>query len=325
MNLTIKEMHKKDREIIKSLIDKSKHNPYSNIRFYRNIDKLNDYYYELFFADKNIKVLSAVYNKEIVGLLTFFISNWDSKVFGIKMAKLGYITATGGYINELVIKKKLLSAGLKYLKDQGVKHLSVRIEANDFSSIHAIEALRFRIMDNLVTYIYRDVGLREGRFLFPEVKRWFRVRKISPEDLKFAGDLLANSGIESHYSIDRVIPSSRVRNMYRKWLECKFKNLKENDIFVVKRGKKVVGCSIFSFNLLLEKCTGLKSVHRGLVAVDPLAKGCLIALINAQIMQRKDLDFAEFETQIYNYRMMDVIQKLGMRLIRCRYTFHRTL
>jgi RimJ/RimL family protein N-acetyltransferase len=336
MNLVVKEIHKKNKDIIKGLIRKNRYNPYSNLGFYKDIDKLNNYYYELFFGSRTVKVLSAIHNNEMVGLLTFSVSRWDSKVFDMKMANLGYLTATGGYSAQFTIKKKLLTNAVKYLKAQRVKLASLRVDSNDFSSIHALESLGFRLMDNLSTYILRDISLRRKEFvapkfekwstlIVPKLERWFRIEEISPEDVKKAGDLLANSGIQGHYSVDPTIPSSKVSQMYRRWLESKYKDLKRNDIFVAKRGDEVVGCFIFSFNSLLEKYTGLKSIHRGLTAVDPSASGCIVAFINAELKKRRDLDFAEFETQFYNYRMIDVIQKLGMRLIRCRYTFHKRL
>lgn len=318
--MIIKEIHKKDKDIIKLLIAKNKYNPYSNLKFYKDIDKLNNYYYKLFSAGRNIKILSAMRGNEMVGLLTFSISQWDSKVFGVKMGKLGYITATGGYAQEFTIKNKLLNSAIKYLKKHGIKHLSARIDSNDFSSVHALENNRFRIMDNLLTYI-----LKERKIIFPEVERWFTVKKIAKQDLKIAGDIMANARMESHYSVDPTIPTLKVKNMYRRWLESKYKRPQNNDILVAKRGERIVGCSFFPFNILLKRFTGLKTLHRGLITVDPSAKGCSIALINAQLKRRKNLDFAEFETQTYNYRMMSIIQKLNMQLIRCRYTFHRIL
>ncbi len=320
MNIIIKEIHKKDKSAIKSLIAKNKYNPYANLGFYRDVDRLNNYYYGLFFAGRNIKVLSAIHRNEIVGLLTFSISKWDSEVFGMKMAKLGYITAIGNYAVELAVKSKLIDNAIKHLRKQNTKHLLIRVASNDFSSIHALENNGFKIMDNLLTFI-----LRERRIIFPEVERWFKVKKITKGELESAGDILTNSNFVGHYFVDPMIPVLKAKRMYRKWLEDKYEHPKDSDILVAKRRNKIVGCSFFSFNNLLKKYTGLETLHRGLIAVDPSAKGCSIALINAQIKRRKNLDFAEFETQTYNYGMMDIIQRLNMRLIRSRYTFHKVI
>lgn len=320
MNLIIEEIKRKDKTVIKSLIYNNKYNPYCNIGFYNDSEKLNDYYYRLFFCDKKNKIISALAGNKIVGLLTFLVTEWDQEVFGIKMANLGYITAEGGYPEALVIKRKLLGAAIQYLKNKGVKHLSVRVDSNDFSSIHALENYGFKIMDNLLTYILKD-----KKPIFSETQRWFRVEEIGKEDIEAAGNLLADRCILGHYTVDPAMHHLQVRNMYKKWLKTKCNDSKNSDVFVAKIGKEIVGCSFFSSNVLLKECTGLKSLHRGLVAVKPLSAGCFFAFLNAHIKKRRDLDFAEFETQTYNYNMMLVIQKLNMRLIRSRYTFHKRL
>lgn len=321
MALSIQKLNRKDKSIIKPLIAKNKFNPYSNMRFCKYIDRLDDYYYDLFFGGKKIKVFSAMLNGKIAGLLTFSISDWDSKTFGMKMAKFGYISATGDYAQESAIKKGLLAKSLEYAGAQAVKHLSIRVASDDFSSIHALESRGFKLMDNLISYIIS----KDRKIVLPETKRWFSVKEITKKDLEAAGDLLADRCISGHYSFDPTIPRLKVMNMHKSWLESKFKDLKNNDIFVTKRNGRIAGCSLFSFNALLKKYTGLKTLHRGIIAVEPSAIGCFFALADANIKKRRDLDFAEFETQTYNYNMMYVLQKLGMQLIRSRYTFHKIL
>lgn len=321
MALSIQELNRKDKIIIKPLIAKNKFNPYSNMRFCKYIDGLDDYYYDLFFDSKKIKVFSAILNGKITGLLTFSISDWDSKVFTIKMAKFEYISAMGDYAQELVIKKKLLTKSLEYARAQAVKHLSIRVAADDFSTIHALESFGFKLMDNLVAYVMT----KNTKIVLPKAGCRFTVKQVSQEDIEAAGNLLAEKCILGHYSFDPVIPRLEVMNMYRSWLKSTFRDLENNDIFVAKRNDRIAGCSLFSFNTLLKKYTGLKILHRGIVAVEPSAIGCLFALADANIKKRSELDFAEFETQAYNYNVMSIIQKLGMRLIRSRYTFHKTL
>ncbi len=320
MGLIIKEIGKNDKEVIKPLINTNRYNLYSNIGFYKETGKLNEYYYNLFFVDKKVKIISCFAAAESVGIVTAVVPKWDQEAFGIKMAIIGYITAAGDYAEALAIKKKLLDAAIKYLKSNDVKHVSVRVEANDFSSIHALESYGFKIMDNLAAYISKNKTA-----IFPDTGRWFIIKKIGKDDLEAAGDLLADRVVLGHYAVDPGIHYLKIRGMYKKWLKAKYNDLKNNDIFVAKRGNDIVGCSLLSFNVLLKKCTGLQSLHRALVAVKPSAAGCFFALFNAQMRKRRDMDFFEFETQTYNYNMMNMIQRLNMRLIRCRYTFHKKL
>jgi len=309
-----------NRNLVKPIIAENRHNPYSNLKFFKDAGKLNNYYYALFLRKKENKIFQAFVRGGTQGFLIFSDSSWDSEVFGMKMAKIEYFAARGDYSAQLGIKVSLLIKALEYAKARGIKHLSARIDSDDFSSVHAFEGCGFKLMDNLATYL-----LRERKIIFPQVQRWFRVGEITKGDLECAGNLLADKIVLGHYSVDQAIPLLKAREMYKKWLETKFKDLKNNDIFVARRGKEVVGCSVFSFNSLLKKYTGLKSLHRGLVAVKPKAAGCFYAFLNANLKKRRGFDFAEFETQTYNYNMTGLLQKLGMQLIRCRYTLHKSL
>ncbi len=318
--IKIEEISYKNRHRLKHFFEGNKYSPYSALRLYTDAGKLTPYYYEQVFSNKRIRILSAVKRDTIVGLLIYYISDWDSKIFKIKMANIEVIMAAGGYSSELMIKNKLLKELISRAKDMKIKHLSIRVDMRDLSSAHALELNGFRIIDSLFTYI-----LKNRLINIPSMKNMFNIRKILREDIKEAGDLFADRYVTGHYSVDPRIPSNKAKNMYRMWLENKFKDHVNNDIFIAERSGKIVGCSMFSFDNLLKKYTGLNSVHRGLVAVEPSAAGCLVAFIKAQIEKRKNLDFAEFETQGHNYRMLQAMQKLGMQITRSRYTFHKVI
>ncbi len=314
-----------DKEIANGFIERNKYNPYRNIKFYTDLRRLKNYYYNLFFSEPGLHTLVAFNNKEAVGALTFFISKWDCEAFGMKMAKIGIIMAGTGYSDSFRVKDRLIKEAIGYLRSERVKFLSLRVDAEDLSSIHALEKNNFRIMDNLVTYIFRREGRNGGRPIFPGDSRWFDIKRPRKEDLDAAGDLLVDRCIAGHFSVDPRLPPSGIKYIYRKWLESSFNDPKCNDVFIVKRGGSIVGCSIFSLNVLLAKYTGLRSLHRGLVAVDPAAPGCLIALVDKHIEKREWLDFAEFDTHGTNYNMLNTMRKLNMRLVQSRYAFHRPL
>jgi hypothetical protein len=300
------------------------HLPYRRLRFFKDAGKLQRYYRDLFFGQKGTNIFSGKDSRGSLGLLTFNVSDWDSAIFGIKMAKIGYLSATGGYASEFKVKDHLLTHVLKHAVGLGVKFLSTRVEADDFSSIHALEGRGFRLMDCLMTYACRFDSAEKG-IIFPGLSNWFSAGVIGKDDLGAAGDLFADRYTTGHYSSDPFFTAEACARMYRKWLENLFKDKLHNDILVAKRQGKLVGCSMFSFNKLLERHTGLRSVHRGLIAVDAAATGCAVALFNEQLKKRKGLDFAEFETQSHNYAMTAFIQKVGMSLISSRYTFHKML
>ncbi|MFH1778125.1 MAG: hypothetical protein ABH952_11280 [Candidatus Omnitrophota bacterium] len=320
MKIKIAQSNKNNKNVLMPLIEKNKFNPYAGLGFYGNSKKLDNYYYDLFFSKTNRTIFLAEKDNIPVGLVSGFISSWDSRVFGIKIAKIEYITALGAYKDAIKIKKLLIKKILAYLKEKRVKHVSIRLNAQDFSSIHVLEDNGFRFMDNIATYIFRQKKIE-----LPDVSRWFTISRIGKKDIIPAQQIIAESGIAGHYTNDPEISNFRVKRMYKKWLVDAIEDKKNNDVFIAKRAGVVVGCAIFSFNDLLYKHTGLQSLHRGLVAALPSAKGSFIAFTKAYLKKRKNLDFAEYDTQTYNYPMINVLQKLGMRFFRLRYTFHKTL
>ncbi len=316
----------RDRGLIRNFFDEVPYyKPYSRLRLYNDTEKINNYYNEVYFGDKKTKILVAFAENKVAGLAAWRISDWDTDVFGFKMGHIHYVAATGGYEKECIIKNMLLKEIMGLARKARVKLMSLRVDAADFSSIHALEGQAFKIMDNLVTYITQDTRIKDSKMFLSQVKNWFSVKPMKRKHIHGALHLIGEYFKTSHYSNDPHIPLSRTKAMYEKWLETKFRDRRHSDLFVATRNNRIVACSIFSSDQLLARHCALKSLHKGLVVVAPEGSGALMALVHAQIEKRPDLDFAEFETQGNNYKMLEATQKLGMRCIQSRYTFHKVL
>ena len=87
-------------------------------------------------------VLVAKNDNQLVGLISLERSEWDSKHFGIQISKIKHLLSVGNYLEPTNIKRRLISSLLAMCKEL-LLHVSVRVNKEDLSSIHALESKRF--------------------------------------------------------------------------------------------------------------------------------------------------------------------------------------
>ncbi|MBV9773189.1 MAG: hypothetical protein JO040_04530, partial [Gemmatimonadetes bacterium] len=75
---------------------------------------------------------------------------WDSDFFGVPMARIEYVLG-----DDEAARGAVLLASLQALRDEGVLHVSARIDAADLATTLLLERGGFRLMDGLVTYAMR--------------------------------------------------------------------------------------------------------------------------------------------------------------------------
>ena len=137
-------------------------------------------------------VLVAEEMEEFVGLVSLRRLDWDTKHFGIEMAKIEYLVAKGEYSDSFDVKSALLSDLLMKCSERNVFHLTVRVHTEDISSIHALECSGFRLMDTVIVY---SIDFRGGKLVRQLIKpkASCEVREFQQGDV----DRLADIALES--------------------------------------------------------------------------------------------------------------------------------
>lgn len=296
---------------------------FNDFRAYRALSK-DAFKKYLFYRIKNLlegnnKAIIAEDGKETVGLVILEFLPWDTKHFRMKMARISYLMANKDYSQALAIKNKLLSSLFELCRKEKIVYLSCRIDINDISSIHALEMNGFRLMDTLVTFAFI-----KGKHKIPEIKTIYPVRKCRAKDLPHLMEIAEKSFTDDRFHLDPCILKEKADSLYSEWIKNSFEQ--KETIFVAVSGNKPRGFLTYKLYKDLAKITGYKIMGRGLMAVEREAKGAIISLMKATFKDvRKNYDCVEYDTRLNNYEVIHICQKLGLDLVRAKYTFHKWL
>lgn len=80
---------------------------------------------------------------------------WDTEQFGFPAARLERLEASGPFDQARRVKRNLLGLVLEECRFDGIRHLTARVEAGDFSAIHALEEAGFVLIDGIHTFVLR--------------------------------------------------------------------------------------------------------------------------------------------------------------------------
>ncbi len=78
---------------------------------------------------------------------------WDTAQFGMVAARLELLEASGSYDEARAEKRSLLLSILNECRKFGVQYLSARVDAGNFTTIHALEASNFELIDGIQTFV----------------------------------------------------------------------------------------------------------------------------------------------------------------------------
>jgi hypothetical protein len=285
-------------------------------------DKLNKFLFNQISVSLNNEgnwVLVAEYRKKIVGLLILNLLPWDTKHFGVKMAKIGYLMANGDYAQNICIKNKLLFNLFKLCKKEKIIHISYRIDISDISSIHAVEKNGFRLIDTLVTYAFN-----RHKHRIPDIKELFKIREFKKQDLLMLVKIAKKAFSKDRFHLDHHFSHKKANDLYGEWIRNCCKREYTNRVFVAEVKESVVGFLTFRLDRELQRFMNYKICGHGLSAVLPGIKGVYPCLVKTAIREiGLNYDCLEFDTQLNNYEVIKVWRRFGFDFIRAKYTFHK--
>jgi ribosomal protein S18 acetylase RimI-like enzyme len=265
-------------------------------------------------------VLLAEEKNNVFGLLAGGKSEWDSKHFGIDIANIKYIFASGDYFEKRQRTKELLryfSAVSKF------KLLMSRSHTEDIPLVHAMEDNSFQLMDTLVTY-YFDFKNRVSDF--KEICRIEPLKDETPELKRIAKTSFSETSVATdHFHADHRLNKAKSDALYEKWVEEASKD-QDSVVLVAKIDDRPVGFTTGKINYQLNRCSNKKIGSLILSAVSPEYRQAHVytSMIQAGLRWFSDkVDIVDLGTQIGNYSVQIAWQKLGFRIARSRYTWHK--
>jgi len=188
------------------------------------------------------------------------ISGWDEEHFKFKMAFLQIFTVP----NEPAKTNKLgslLQQAINYLRNEGVKFVSSRVNGDHITALHSMENVGFRYYDNVIWPITNAVIHNENPMRLISEKETDRVKWIS-ENFQYP---------RGHYYCDERFEKKTINSMYPKWVETTLRN--KEPIAVIESNNKVAGFFVFKIDEELYKYTGYKYGRLRLLALDSEYRG----------------------------------------------------
>lgn len=263
----------------------------------------------------------ALRKSKVVGLGILEELEWDSNIFEIKMARINNLTADDTSLEAERVKDSLLRFLSRESADRGIKHLSCKVNTDDFTSIHALERNRFNLMDTVLDYTFdfRKYPIKD--FNPPCVIRSFKEKDIN-SIVEVAREAFSNHFGRFH-SDKRL--RKRAVELYAKWAENACQGYGDI-VFVAELNKRIIGYSVWRIPNLSEKLLGIRigSYNIGVVRPDAHGKGIFKALTLAGMKWFEGkVDIIEGPTHVNNYPVQRGYATLMWKIVDARHTFHK--
>lgn len=194
-------------------------------------------------------------------LLGVKLSKWDEEHFGFKMANLQVFAVPHQGAQETTFQSLIVRA-IVFLKKEGVKFVSSRVNGDSLCALHALENLGFRYYDNVIWPIAETQNI-EGNS---------KIRLIESNEVDEIKSLAENFQFSrGHYYCDDKFDKSKVDAMYPKWIDTTIKN--SEPVSVIESNGIIAGFFAFKLDDELFRFTGYKYGRLKLLALNSKFRG----------------------------------------------------
>jgi hypothetical protein len=297
----------------------------SYYNYYRidNKSLYNFFFNELLRIARNRRNFFIIaHDKGIIrGFIIIAYAGWDSHIFSFKMAKLKNIIAATEKIEEdIKIKEHLVETAVNICRKRDIRHLATRVNADEFSSIFALEKRGFILVDSMATYVFN----KQKRDT-PVFKNLFKVRSFKLSDLKELMPLAGVSFLKNRFYNDLHL-KHKASWAYQQWIKHFCLSNTKGSLIAEDRHGAPIGFLVYELNKKLAQHTQCRIIGHGLAAVKPTHKGAFLGLVEATIKRtRQYYDYAEFDAQTYNHEAVRIYNRFNFKLVKTRHTFHKWL
>ncbi len=162
-------------------------------------------------------------------MIRYRLTPWDTKVFEFKTAEI--TTFQGEEISNIEKEYALIE---KELREQEVKFVYTRIDANDFKLKNFIQKSGFYFSDCSLKILRTKIN----KFVKEKLPT-LSLELIKDEDISEVKEIATNSFNYSRFHEDYNIPDNLCRKRYSNWIDDLL--IQNVDFLVAKVGNKIVG------------------------------------------------------------------------------------
>ena len=239
---------------------------------------------------------------------------WDSEQLGILAARIDYLVAEGSYDEQLRLKEALLEHILWEAYERGFHHLSARVDASDFSSLHALECAGFVTVDTIMTFAM-DFAKQQPR----QPRHDFEIRLAHASDADKVAALAKHAFVYDRFHVDPFIDRERADALHAAWLRDSCLGKSADAVLLAESEGNLLGFTSCAVQHDTPGRLGRKVGTVLMVASAEHARGRGVAhatmMAATQWMRRKGCDVVEGGTQVCNVPSARMFRRCGFSYI----------
>lgn len=276
--------------------------------------------------DYDPKMFLVLRDSTLAGLITIENLEWDTSIFGIKMGRFIHVYFRKQFENRNSEITALLNRILEEFKQRKIRHISIKINVDDWTMIKTLQEMGFMLMDTLVDY---SIDLRKAEI--QDFKTDFKIRYMEEGDVD---DLIALcKQIYSGYKYDRfhrelLFEGEKSNNLYVEWIKNQIHRDAE-EITIAEMDGEIVGFSTLQFYKRINKEIALSFADIAITGVSQRSRGRNIypamTLNHVPYAKERNIDFIKTTTHVNNIAVHRALTKVGFKPSHVRHTFHKTL
>jgi GNAT superfamily N-acetyltransferase len=261
---------------------------------------------------------------EVVGLACWSSLAWDTHQMNMAAGRLDLLLHRGAYAEARAGKAALLEELLEACRRHGVRHLTARVDAGDLSSLHALEAAGFEIIDGIQTFSLR---LRPTPWAGPD--NGLEVRAYRPSDLDQVLAIARTAYVHDRFHADPALGSETADALNEEWVRNCCLGTASDGVIVAAEGARVLGyvtCKVdrrsaeelaMCFGSIVLVATAAPARGRGMARQATL--GAL------EWFRGQGVDIVEVGTQLSNIPAARLYESCGFRLAAVTLTLRKLL
>ena len=262
--------------------------------------------------------------KGILALAGLSADPWHSDVYGLKMGKVQPWLNTV----EPACGEGLLAAVEAEAIQQGLEHLSVRVDGQDYRNLHLFEAAGWRLVDVSLKFS-RSMPLGERQLPNPPSSAGWQVREGCQGDRGWICRLGSQTHQATHFLNDPSLPTEKTRELFVRWLERCLEKLAYK-VYTL-RDTAGVGRGFVTYlrNKSFAEAVGRAPIILDFVILDPAIRGGGLGpwLIDESLRREGEsgFDFCELRTSAHNLSAMTAYEKMGFLCCGSDFVLHKML
>ena len=173
---------------------------------------------------------------QVVGFACLRALTWDSEQLGVPATRVEYLIADGSYGEQLEIKNQLLIDLLPNAFSRGRTHISARVDASDFSSLHALERVGFVTVDTILHFAV-DFAKRE----LSKPQHDFEIRLAGPADAETVSKLAKTAFVYDRFHSDPFVSKKRADDLHESWLRNSCAENSRDNVLLAESENELLG------------------------------------------------------------------------------------